>query len=556
MTPKEEQLVAWYQEGRLSRAAFLKVAAGFGLSFSAASFLAACGSEENAGGAAAERLVIAAPATPTTLDPEFSSSPQDREIDVSVYDRFTQFHVKEEGGINVADLKAPPDTLLAESWEREVTPEGISYTFKLRKGVQSFFGNELTTEDVIWSWDRVFDLQSQGLFPLGVSSVESGSYKALDEYTLRVNLADQNPLLPIVLATPVPGAVIYDSTEVKKHTTADDKWAKNWLASHTASFGPYHAQEYTPGQQVVFVANPNYFQGKPAIREIIYKEVPDPSNRLTLLQSGQVDIAEDLSAQQRESLGDQGNTQVVSVPGNLMIAFGLNNSIPPFDDPRVRQAVAYAVPIDGIIKTVFFDEPNVRLFKGYVADTFPGYPDYWPYQQDLDKAKQLLEEAGQGSGSFELSYTTTYPEHEKIAQLIRTELGRVGMEVVLNKLTPAKYQEQYYQHQAQAVLVQDAAFVADAAYPLFLFFGRGDGAVGNWIEYSNPKVQDQIDRALGEPDLQKRDEMALSANRSIVDDVPWPMHLGIGFNLPMSTSVSGFTWRPHNLIHFHDLSKS
>lgn len=507
------------------------------------------------GGGDGQTLVIAAAATPTTLDPEFSSSPQDREIDVSVYDRFTQFQITEIEGVQQADLNEAPVGLLAEDWE--VTDDGLTYTFNLRQGVQSYEGNELTADDVIWSWDRVFAQESQGLFPLNVSSVEEGSYEKVDDYSVRVTLSEPNPLLPIVLATPVPGAVIYDSSAAKEHATEDDEWAADWLATNTASFGPYHAVEYSPGQQVVFEANPNYFQGEPAIERIIYREVPDPANRLALLQSGDVDIAADLNAQQRQSLEDQSGVKVVSVPGNLMIAFGVHNQMEPFTDERVRRAIAYAMPIEGIIDTVFFGDPTVRLFEGYVADTFPGYPEYWPYQErDVERAEELLQEAGVDDASFELSYTTTYPEHEKIAQLIRTGLGEVGIEVVLNRLTPARYQEQYYTHQAQAVLVQDAAFVADAAYPLFLFFGAGDGAVGNWIEYQNPEVQDAIARALGEPDIDTRVELGREANRAVIDGAPWPMHLGIGYHVSMREEIQGFSWRPHNLIHFYDLSKS
>jgi peptide/nickel transport system substrate-binding protein len=557
---REERLLNELVQGGLTRAQFMRRAAQLGVTVSGASWLAACGSGSEGGGAGGggggggSRLTMAVAATPTTLDPEFSSSPQDREIDVAIYDRFTQFKISAQGGIRQADLNAPPDPLLADSWD--VSSDNRKYTFHLKQGVKSYVGNELTAEDVVWSWDRVFDQQSQGLFPLGVSSVEKGSYKAVGKYDLEVNLSDPNPLLPIVLATPVPGAVIFDSTEVKKHATADDKWARKWLARNTASFGPYHAKEYTPGQQAVFVANPNYHGGKLALDEIIYKEIPDPANRLSLLTTGGVDIAEDLSADLRDSLKGQSGVRVESVPGNLAVAFGLNNSIKPFDNPDVRRAVAYAMPVQEIIDTVYFGDPTVRLFKGYVADTFPAYPDYWPYQPaDIDKAKSLVEDAGASGASFEISYTTTYPEHEKIAQLIQTALEPIGLKAVLNKQTPAKYQEQYYGHKATSVLVQDAAFVADSAYPLFLWFGQGNGAVGNWINYANKPVQDRIDAALGEPDLDKRASMGTEIDKQVVDDVPWGLYLGIGLHVPMRDNVQGFTWRPHNLIHFRDLSK-
>jgi peptide/nickel transport system substrate-binding protein len=534
-------------------AALVLVVAGLTASYGGTTSATAGGSSATGGGSnSSKTLIIAAAATPTTLDPEFSSSAQDRESDVSVYDRFTQFQTKVVNGVKQADLSKPPVPLLAKKWK--VSKDGRTYTFTLRKGVKSFAGNEMTSADVVWSWDRVFAQQSQGLFPLNVSSVEKGSYKAVGKYEVQVRLPTPNPLLPIVLATPVPGAVIYDSTEVKKHATPDDKWGRKWLATHTASFGPYQAQSFTPGQQVVYVANPNYYGTKPAMSTVIYKEIPDSSNRLSLLESGQVDIAEDLDAQQRQSLKGASGVNIVNVPGNLAIAFGLNNKIAPFTDPRVRKAIAMATPVGDIIKSVYFGDPTVRLFKGYVADTFPAYPNWWPYQPP-NLAKQLLAAAGQQHFSFQLSYTTTYPEHERIAEFIKTGLAKIGVTVNLNKLTPASFQQLYYGHKAQSVLLQDAAFVADSAYPLYLYFGRGKGAVGNWINYSNRKVQDKIDQALAEPDQQKRAAEGEAADRAIVNDAPWAMYLGIGFHMSERSSISGYVWRPHNLLEFADLKK-
>ncbi|MDQ2701130.1 MAG: ABC transporter substrate-binding protein, partial [Actinomycetota bacterium] len=407
--------------------------------------VAGCGSSNDGatgggGSTGNDRLVVATAATPTTLDPEFASSPQDREVDISVYDRFVKLA---DDGSGSADLAATPEPKMAESWKQ--SKDGTTFTFKLRKGVKSFQGNELTSEDVIWSWDRVFAQQSHGLFALGVSSVEKDSYRAVDKYTVEVKLDKPNPLLPVVLATPIPGAVIYDSTEVKKHTTPDDKWGANWLAKNTASFGPYHAKEFIPGQQVVLEANPNYYGDPVALKEVIMREIPDPANRLALLRSGEADIAQDLNAELRRSLGDQAGVKVQSQPGNLAIAYGLNNEMAPFDDPKVREAVALALPVDDIIETVYFNDPTARLFKGYVADNFPGYPDYWPHQpQDVAKAKKLVEDAGATGEKVEISYATTYPEHEKIAQFIASALKEIGLNPVPTKMTPAKYEEQYW----------------------------------------------------------------------------------------------------------------
>jgi peptide/nickel transport system substrate-binding protein len=551
-----DNLVDRYLKRHVSRAQFFKEAALLGISASSASaILAACSTGNSSGGGGSKTLTIAVPATPTTLDPEFISAlGQDLECDVATYDRFVTFPTKVVDGVNQADVGTKPIALLAENWS--VAPDNRTYTFNLRHGVKSYYGNELTAADVIWSWDRVFALQGQGLFPLGVSSVAKGSYTAVDNYTVRVQLTKANPLLPIVLATPVPGAAIYDSTEAKKHVTSDDPWAHNWLATNTASFGPYHAKDFTAGQQVTYVVNPNYYRNKPYFNKVVYKAIPDASARFTLLKSGQVDIAEELTTEQRKALASEKAVKILNVKGNFFACFALNNTVAPFDDVRVRQAIAYAMPIQDIIGTVYFNEPGVRLIKGYVSEIVPGYPDSWPYQPpDLNKAKQLLQAAGKTAFSFQISYSSSQAEAEKIAQLIRTALQPLGITAELNKLTPSKYQEQYYGHQAQSVIVQDAAFVLDPVYPLFLYFGQGKSAVANWINYKDPAVQDIIDQGLGEPDAAKRTALAKSADEGIVNDVPWPMHLGVGYHLATSSSLQGFVWRPHNLLHFADFSR-
>lgn len=551
-----ENLVERFLERRITRTVFMREAVLLGLSMSAASSLLEACASGGTNGTKSSTLVIGVPATPTTLDPEgIGSLAQDLEVATSTYDKFLMFPTKTVNGINQADVAARPLPLLAESWS--VSPDSRNYTFNLRKGVKSQYGNEMTADDVIWSWDRVFGVKGVGLFGLGVSSVTKGSYTAVDKYTVHVDVGHTNALFPTVIATPVPGYEIYDSTEVKKHSTADDPWARTWLATNNAGFGPYYAQSFAPGQQIVYVPNPNYYRAKPAISKVIYKAVADPASRFALLKSGDIDIAEELTTVQRRALAGVNNVKVIDVPGNLFIAFGLLNTHPPLDDVRVRQAIAYAMPIPQIIETVFFNQPGVRLFKGFVADVVPGYPDRWPYQpQDLQKAKALLAQAGKKNISFELSYTSSFAEHEAMAQLIKTAMEQVGINVVLNKLTPSAYQEQYFTHKAQSVLVQDAAFVLDPAYPLFLYFGQGPSANGNWINYKDKGAQDLIDQALGTPDFNGRLQLSQQADNMIIDDAPWGMNLGIGYHLAVASSVQGLVWRPNNVLQFYDFSKS
>ena len=125
--------------------------------------------------------------------------------------------------------------------------------------------------------------------------------------------------------------------------------------------------QFTPGQQVVFEVNPNYYREKPKIKRVIWREVPSSATRLQLLLTGAVHIAKELDPRERQQCEGKPGVKVTAIKGNEGVIFGLNNQVKPFDNVKVRQAIAYAAPIDAIIETVYLKQPNVRLYKGYHA---------------------------------------------------------------------------------------------------------------------------------------------------------------------------------------------
>jgi peptide/nickel transport system substrate-binding protein len=276
---------------------------------------------------------------------------------------------------------------------------------------------------------------------------------------------------------------------------------------------------------------------------------------LQLVLTGTVHIAKELDSRERQQLAGRPGLQVISIKGNEGVIFGLNNQFKPLDNAKVRQAIAYAAPVDDIIKTVYLSNPNVRLLKGYTPENYPAAIDYWPYYPtNLDKAEALLKEAGQGPFSFKLAQNASRPEHEQVAVLIQTQLKKLRIDVQIDKLTPAKYQEQYFSRKAEAVLVQDAAWVADPGYSLGLFFGTGSNSVANWVNYDNKQANALIEQTLNTADPAKRRETGQKAHRIIVDDAPWGFYIGTGFYLMARDNVTGLNWRPNNLINYAELS--
>jgi peptide/nickel transport system substrate-binding protein len=508
-----------------------------------------------AAAASGEQLIVAVSATPVSLDPEFGASLESWELPVFVYEYLLCYNFKKDAeGVGQPQFEPPYEPRLAERVES--SNGGKTLTFHLRKGVKSEFGNEFTASDVKWSWDRTFALNTAGMWMMKSSSIPSAdSVRVVEPFVLEVNLAGPNTVLLTEQATSLNNPVIYDSTEAKKHASDADPWAKEWLGKNSATFGPYRVVQFTPGQQVVFEVNPNYYRGTPKIKRVIWREVPSSSTRLQLLLAGAVHIAKELDPRERQQCEGKPGVKVTAIKGNEGVIFGLNNQVKPFDNVKVRQAIAYAAPIDAIIDTVYLKQPNVRLYKGYTPESYPAAIDYFPYYPtNLEKAKALLSEAGQGPFSFKLSQNASRPDHEQVAIQIQTQLKKIGIDVQIEKLTPATYQEQYFSRKAEAVLVQDAAWVPDPGYSLGLFFGSGPNSVANWVNYSNKEVDSLLEQTFNTADPALRRELGQKAHRLIVDDAPWGFYIGTGFYMTARSEVEGLNWRANNLINYAELS--
>lgn len=499
-------------------------------------------------------LVIADSASPSTLDPDFSTTDQSWAVGQNAYRHLVEHGVKPfENDVSEVDLESEPTGALADSWE--VSDDGLTYTFHLREGVLSPFGNELSTDDLQWSWDRTLAVEGVGPFFFGLASIDaSNPFTVIDDRTFEVHLTTDSPVFLKLFAIPVFGSPIFDSTEAKKHVTDADPWARDWLGTHTAGFGPYHVETFEPGREVVWVENPNYWEGDLAIDRIIQREVPDESTRLTLLKSGEVDIATFLGPSALEDADASEGVSVLSLQGNLGLMFGLNNAVAPFDIREVRQAVAYAMPVEDIINNVYLGNEFAIDNRGYVPDSYPfahqGAFDYWPYEHDPDKARELIEQAGATGATVTFTINASRPDHEQAAILVRDALADVGLNVEIEKLTPARYQEQYFTRQAQMVLVQDAPWVVDPAYVTVNYFDPGAAGIANWVNYSNPEGGALMQEAYAESDPQRRLELAGEAYRIVVDDAPWAAYIGTGFHLAVRDDVGGFVWRADNLLDF------
>jgi peptide/nickel transport system substrate-binding protein len=397
----------------------------------------AAGTRDAVAQAAARPFVHAVPADISSLDPADSRSQQDQEIGVNIYERLVQMRFDEQpdGTLQAHATEVVPQ--LAESW----TVEGPVITFKLRQGVKFHpTGNPVTAEDVRYSFSRLVGISGNGRNQAGIAGIfKPEQIEAVDPQTVRITFTDNHgtpTAIPVALTSmKFFQFAIVDSVEVKKHATAEDPFANQWMMRNVATTGPYYVASRTPGQQLELRAVQNHWSGRQPAFEHVILRVRGSADLVSLIRGGAVDYAaEGLTGRQYDALAAAGFPVMNgNTPSILRIHMAMDKE--PFTDARVRQAMLYAMPIDRIIRTAlsgrgrrqdcFFNRDDITCNNSYARYTF-----------DPDRAKALLVEAGKTSFSFDFWYSSALPYNNDIAILIADSLKQIGVTANLRP-TPA-----------------------------------------------------------------------------------------------------------------------
>lgn len=273
--------------------------------------------------------------------------------------------------------------LLASSWE---VIDNKTYEFNLRPDVKFTNGDPLTADDVVFTFHRVI---TEGAVD-GATSPRAGllgpidRVEKIDDATVRFHYLETFPQELLLQA------LVHFQIVPEKHVT--EVGADAFAAAPIGS-GPFKFVRGELDSQVVLERNPDYWNGAPALETVVFRMMPEPSTRIAALLSGEVHIIQAVSPDLVERLSGAPNVVVKTAPGTRSYQTELNNSKPPFDDVRVRQALNYAVDWDEILGTIFRGYGD-RLSTGFLPTGFGYDTDLAPYPYDPEKARELLREAG------------------------------------------------------------------------------------------------------------------------------------------------------------------
>ncbi len=470
----------------------------------------------------------------------------------TLYDRLIEFEVEVgEDGIGRANPgKVKP--MLAEKFGS--SDDGLLWTFNLRKGVKFSSGNELTSADVKFTYDRSLKMGKGQEFTLlnFVGIMTTTQTLAPDPYTFQIKLDKPNPMILQALSLG-SNCGILDSKIVQSNTTADDPFAEKWLRNHIAGSGPFFLSSYEPGNQVVYAANKNYWKGAPKIEAVVYKTIPSSQDRIMLLMNGSIDMAYDLTALDlTTTLKGAKGVKILSFPAPSTTVFFVNNKQAPFDNVKVRQALCYAIPYDQLIAKVLYGLGKPAA--GPIADGVLYSKKVNQCTYNLDKAKSLLAEAGLSSGfSFNLTVRQGRPEEEASTIVIQSELAKLGIKANIETIQTAAWAERRANKTIQAGMDGYTPYVPDPSYVLEFWY-KTDAVLNTW-QYVNPRVNEIAQLSATEKDAVKRQALLEEAQTTIAADQPvvWLFHPY--WNVVMRDNIQGYSFYPDRGARLFDMWK-
>jgi peptide/nickel transport system substrate-binding protein len=500
-------------------------------------------------------LMIVAEDGPNGLDPQgLATSRPVFGLAFNVYDRLITHGRKRmaDGSLSYDYTTFEPE--LAESWI--VAPDDKAITFKLRRDARFHDGTPVTADDVKWSFDRVVSIGGFASSQMKSGSIESKEqFVVVDAHTFRIDLPRVNKLTMPNLTVPV--AVIYNSKVAKANATPSDPWASEFLKLNVAGGGAFKLEKWEAGRQTIYARNNDWKSGKlPALQRVLMQQVPNAGNRRAFIERGDADMAFGLTPKDASELAKAGAIRVTGTPiENSMWYLGMNVIKPPFDDVRLRRAVAYAVPYETIMSLAAFGRG--RPLFGAEGPVDASWPQPSPFNTDLAKAKKLMEEAGLSAGlSLPLYYNTGAATlMEPTATLIAESLGKIGIRVTLEKIPGANWTGKLLEKTMPLYLNTFGGWLNYPEY-FFYFCYHGANRLFNTMSYRNAEMDKLIDAAAEETDPQKYAEQVRGFVKMAFDDVPRVPLFQEYLDVASSKAVSDYTYWYHRQIDARPVSKA
>jgi peptide/nickel transport system substrate-binding protein len=493
------------------------------------------------------RIVIGLQAEPTTLDVAQLSDYNSSRTAMGMYDGLVRF----------ADGSTDIEPALAESWE--VSDDGLTYTFHLRPGVTFHDGTPVDAEAVKFSFERQIDpnhpYHDTGEFPYAeftLGNIES--IEVIDTLTVQITLSAT--FAPFLSNLAMHAAAIVSPTAVAEYGR---DFSENQVGT-----GPYRFVSWERGVEVVLERNPDYWRGEPQVERLIFRPIVEDQTSLAALEAGEIDLTVNLPPDDLPRLRENPAFTFAEQPGMHTWYLVFNVTKEPFDDTRVRQAVAHAIDRQAIVDAILGG--TGELAQNFLPPVVWSYTDdVQQYPYDPERAMELLAEAGYPDG-FEVEFWVPQSgsgmqQPVAMGTVIQDYLSRVGITATLQQFEWGTYLDRVIVPLEAAESVPamfQMSWIGDNGDPdnfLYILLS-GDQFPANGFNlgyYSNPEVDELLREARTITDQAARESLYEEAQRLIMADLPvLPVDHETQI-VVMDSNIQGFIPHPTGVFRFENV---
>ncbi|OPH56003.1 ABC transporter substrate-binding protein [Paenibacillus ferrarius] len=474
-------------------------------------------------------LVVARLSDANNLDPHFSTQINSMAvIQHKIYEGLVQL-----------DKNSEYKPLLATEWKQL---NDLTWEFKLRKGAAFHDGTPFNAEAVRKTIARVLDKKEPTPKANLFSMIKE--VKVVDEYTVQFLL--EYPFAPLLsILASAEGSILSPK--------AIEQYGKE-LTKHPTGTGPFRFESWTPGQEIVLVKNESYWGDQPKFNKVIFKTVPEDTTRVAMIETGEAQVAEQLPVTEIERVKSSATMSLGRFDAFAVDHIGFNTSKKPFDDARVRQAVAYAIDKEAIIKGVYNNVGKVA--NSSLGPKVIGYsPNIKGFAYDLNKAKQLLAEAGYPNGLKATVYLNDNKARINVAEVLQSQLKGIGIDLQVKVMEFGAYIDAASKAQTEMFISGWGNATGDADYNQYnLFHSSSHGVPGNHSFYANKEVDQLIESGRKEADPEKRKQIYEKAQAIEINDVALLPYRSSENLAAIAKNVQGVWISPSGYIEINDVT--
>jgi len=472
-----------------------------------------------------------------TIDPasayEFSSG----EYVTNTYDQLVQYDAAD------TETLAPG---LATEWE--IDAENRTITFTLRDGVTFHSGNPLRAEDVVGSWRRVVVMDRAPAFILGNLGWTADNFDEMvsaDGNTVTIRWEGEfAPSFVLNVLASRPASVVDMETVMANEVDGD--MGHDWLNQNSAGTGPFMLRTFRPGEVLMLTANPDYFAGAPAMEQILIRHVAEASTQRLLLESGDVDMAKNLTPDQVAGLEGNDAIRVETFPQAAVHWVSFNQNTESLTNPAIWEAARYLVDYEGMANS--FLNGQMQVHQAFWPAGFPGALTDTPFTYDPERAREILEEGG-----VELPVTVTLDvinanPFNDMAQSLQQTFAEAGINFEILPGTGAQVITRYRARTHQAMLLYWGPDFMDPHSNAKAFAYNEDNSDDAYVSTTTwrnawmppAEINELTMAALSEQDSEQRLEMYLELQREMQREAPFVIMFQAVKQVAMADNVTGF----------------